>query len=85
MEYQTTPNVILGPPCVSYQSMSHNEGIALLLESEWLPQPAFGFLLTSTSPHPPPVHQPPIESIHDITGAEKNYLKNQQHSNSLWN
>ena len=34
--------------------------------------PAFG------SPPTPP----PIDSIHDITGAEKNYLKNQQHSSS---
>ena len=26
---------------------------------------------------------PPIDSIRDITGTEKNYLKNQQHLNSL--
>ena len=26
-------------------------------------------------PHPPPTHSPPIESICDITGAEKNYQK----------
>ena len=25
--------------------------------------------------HPPPIHPPPIESIRDITGAEKNYQK----------
>ena len=26
-------------------------------------------------PHPPPTRQPPIESIRDITGAEKNHQK----------
>ena len=31
-------------------------------------------LRLSTRPHPPP----PIESIRDITGTEKNCLKNQQ-------
>ena len=30
-------------------------------------------------PHPPPTHLPPIDSIHDTTGTEKNCLKNQQH------
>ena len=34
-------------------------------------------------PHPPPARPPPIESIRDITGTEKNYPKNQQHSSSL--
>ena len=29
-------------------------------------------------PHPPPTHPPPIESIRDISGTEKNCLKNQQ-------
>ena len=33
-------------------------------------------------PHPPPTRPPPIESIRDITGTEKNYLKNQQLLNS---
>ena len=28
-------------------------------------------------------HSPPIDSIRDITGTEKNHLKNQQHSSSL--
>ena len=34
-------------------------------------------------PTPPPSHPPiPIDSIRDITGAEKNHLKNQQQSSS---
>ena len=33
-------------------------------------------------PHPPPIRPPPIESIRDITGTEKNCLKNQQLLNS---
>ena len=33
-------------------------------------------------PHPLPTRPPPIESIRDITGAEKN-IKNQQHPSSL--
>ena len=38
-----------------------------------------------SAPHPPPhpPHPPPIDSIRDITGTEKNRLKNQQHSSSL--
>ena len=35
-------------------------------------------------PQPPPARPPTIDSIRDITGAEKIYLKNQQHSSSLW-
>ena len=36
-------------------------------------------------PTHPPTHRPPtpIDSIRDITGTEKNRLKNQQHSSSL--
>ena len=34
-------------------------------------------------PHPPPARPPPIDSIRDITGAVKIYLKNQLHSSSL--
>ena len=33
-------------------------------------------------PHPPPTRPPPIEPIRDITGTEKNCLKNQQLLNS---
>ena len=32
--------------------------------------------------HPPPPPPPPIDSIRVITGTEKNYPKNQQHSSS---
>ena len=45
-------------PCGLYQFMSLSEGTALLFESEWVLYLAFG------SP-------PPIDSIRDITGAEK--------------
>ena len=51
----------------------HFQGTALPFESEWVVYPAFG-----SPPHPPPTHPPPIESIRDITGTEKNCLKNQQ-------
>ena len=33
-------------------------------------------------PHPPPFHQPPIDSIRVITEVEKNHLKKQGHKNS---
>ena len=36
-------------------------------------------------PHPPPTRPPPIDSICVITAAQKNCLKNQRRSNSLWN
>ena len=62
---------------------------ALPLESEWVLYPAFGSPPAPTTQptplppaHPPSTRPPPIESIHDITGTEKNYLKNQQLLNS---
>ena len=36
-------------------------------------------------PHPPPTRPPPIDSIRVITAVQKNCLKNQRRSNSLWN
>ena len=39
--------------------------------------------LSPASPHPPSAYLSPIDSIRDITGTEKNCLKNQQHSSSL--
>ena len=36
------------------------------------------------APHPP-THPPPIDSIRVITAVQKNCLKNQRRSNSLWN
>ena len=54
--------------------MSLTEGTALLFESEWVFYPAFGSPPTA-HPTPPPTRPPPIESIHDITGAEKNIEK----------
>ena len=61
MGYQTAPHGSLGLPCGLYQFMSLTEGTALLFESELVLYPAFGT---------PPAH-PPIDSIRDITGAEK--------------
>ena len=69
MGYQTAPYGSLGLPCGLYQFMSLTEGTALLFESEWVLYPGFGF-----PPAPTPL-LPPIESICDITGAEKNYQK----------
>ena len=82
MAYQTAPHGNLGLPCGLYQFMLLTEGTALLFESELVLYPAFG----SPPPPPPnlpPSHPPPIDSIRDITGTEKNCLKNQQHLNSL--
>ena len=70
MGYQTAPHGSLGLPFGLYHFMSLTEGMALLFESELVLYPAFG------SPPPTPL---PIDSIRDITGAEKSYLKNQQH------
>ena len=80
VKYQTAPHGSLGLPSGFYQFTSLTEGTALLFES--LPR-----LRLPTrphhSPHPPPTHPPPIESIRDITGAEKKLSKNQQHPSSL--
>ena len=77
MEYQTAPHGSLGFPCGLYQFMSLTEGTALLFESELVFYPAFGSPPAPTAPPtPPPYHPPtPIDSIRDITGAEKNHLK----------
>ena len=83
MGYQTAPHGSLGLPCGLYQSKSLNEGTPLLFESEWVLYPAFGSPPTPTAhpthphrpPHPPPTRPPPIESIRDIKGAEKNHQK----------
>ena len=72
MEYQTAPHGGLGLPGGLYQFMALTEGTALPFESEWVLYPAFG------SPPAPTSLPPPIESIRDITGTEKNCLKNQQ-------
>ena len=67
-----------------YPFMALTEGTALPFESEWVLYPAFGSRPAPTA-HPttlPPTHPPPIESIRDITGTEKNCLKNQQLLNS---
>ena len=75
MGYQTAPHGSLGLPGGLYQFMALTEGTALPFESEWVLYPAYG------SP-PAPTPPPPIESIRDITGTEKNCLKNQQLLNS---
>ena len=84
MGYQTAPHGSLGLPGGLYQFMALTEGAALPFESEWVLYPAFGSPPTPTT-HPtplPPARPPPIESIRDITGTEKNCLKNQQLLNS---
>ena len=70
MGYKTTHHGSLGLPCGLHQFMSFTEGKALLFESELVLYPAFG---SPPAPNPLPA---PIDSIHDITGAEKKYLKN---------
>ena len=79
MGYQTAPHGSLGLPGGLYQFMALTEGTALLFESEWVLYPAFGSPpAPTTHPTSPPTRPPPIESIRDITGTEKNCLKNQQ-------
>ena len=79
MGYQTAPHGSLGLPGGLYQFMALTEGAALPFESEWVLYPAFG---SPPAPTTPPTRPPPIESIRDITGTEKNCLKNQQLLNS---
>ena len=81
MGYQTAPHDSLGLPGGLYQFMALTEGTALPFESEWVLCPAYGSPSAPTT-HPshrptPPTDPPPIESIRDITGTEKNCLKNQ--------
>ena len=78
MGYQTAPHGSLGLPCGFYQFMSLTEGTALLFKSEWVLYSSFG----SPPPHCTLNRPPSIDSIRDITGTEKNGLKNQQHLNS---
>ena len=56
-------------PCGLYQFMSNTEGKALLFGSKWLVCPAFSSPLAPTA-HTTPLPRP-IDSIRDITGAEK--------------
>ena len=58
---------------IVYQFTSLTEGTPLLFESEWVLCPVFGSPPAPTA-HPP-TRPPPIESIRDITGAEKNHRK----------
>ena len=80
MGYQTALHGSLGLPGGLYQFMALTEGTALPFGSEWVLYPAYGSPPAPTA-HPPP-RPPPIESIRDITGTEKNCLKNQQLLNS---
>ena len=79
MGYQTALHGSLGFPCGLYLIMSLTEGTALLFESEWVLYFAFG---SPPAPTAHPTNPPPIDSICDITGIEKNCPKNQQHLNS---
>ena len=69
MGYQTAPHGNLGLPCGLYQFWSFTEGTALLFESKLVLYPAFGSP-PAPNAHPTPL-PPPIDSIRDITGAEK--------------
>ena len=82
MGYRIAPNGSLSPPFGLYQFMSHNEGTALLFESEWLLLPAFNFTPDPALPLPPLTRPLSIDSIRDITGAAKNII-NQQHSTTF--
>ena len=75
MGYQAAPDGSLVLSCGLYQFMSNTEGTALLFESKWWVYPAFGSPPVPTAhPTPPPT---PIDSIGDITGAEKNISEKQ--------
>ena len=72
MGYQNAPHGSLGLPCELYQFMSLTEGTELPFE--------LSLNRCFTPPWAP--HPPPIDLIRDITGTEKNSLKNQQLLNS---
>ena len=72
MGYQTAPHGSLGLPCGLYQFWSLTVGTALLFESELVLYPAFG---SPPAPTTHPTRPPPIDSIRDITGAEKSSQK----------
>ena len=82
MGYKAAPHDSLGLPGGLYQFMALTEGTALPFESEWVLYPAYGSPPAPTTHPTPPTRPPPIESIRDITGTEKNCLKNQQLLNS---
>ena len=73
MGYQAAPHRSLGLPGGLYQFMALTEGTALPFVSEWVLYPAYGSPPAPTA-HPTPL-PPPIESIRDITGTEKNSQK----------
>ena len=82
MGYQTAPHGSLGLPSGFYQFTSLTEGTSLLFESEWVLYPTFGSLPAPTA-HP--TRPPPIESIRDITGAEKKPSKTSSIQVACWN
>ena len=72
MGYQTAPHGSLGLPCGLYQFLPLTEGTALLFEYELVLYPAF---VSTFAPTTHPTCPPPIDSISDITGTEKNSQK----------
>ena len=82
MGYQAAPHGSLGLPSGFYQFTSLTEGTALLFESKWVLYPAFG---SPPAPTAHPTHPPPIESIRDITGAEKSHQKTSSIQVACWN
>ena len=77
MGYQAAPDGSLGPPCGLYQFWSHTEGHST---AAWVQMVALARLRLPTLHRLRPAT---IDSIRDITGTEKNYPENQQHSSSL--
>ena len=78
MGCQTDSNGRLGLQGELCQAGSPTDGTALPFVFECL---VLTRLRLPTCPHPPP----PIDSIRVITVIQKNCLKNQGHSNGLWN
>ena len=59
-------------------------GLCHTLKAQYCSLSLNGCFNPPSASHPPPsTRPPPIDSICDITGTEKNHLKNQQHSSSL--
>ena len=73
MGYQAAPDGSFVLPCGLYQFMSNTEAQHCSLS----PNGCFTLPLAPHLPYSPPIRPTPIDSIRDITGAEKSYLKNQ--------
>ena len=77
MGYQAAPHASLGLLCGLCHTLKAQH-CSLSLNGCFNPPSA-----SRPPPARPPDHPPSIDSIRGITGTEKNYLKNQQHSSSF--